>query len=489
MYICAFRAYSRQERFKQLLDSIYMKNIGLIFIACMISNTFFGQEITGQWNGLLKVPGSQLRLVFNVNKTDTGYISTMDSPDQGAKGIQASMTSFQNSVLKIEVAVAGIRYEGALTQDNQIVGEFRQSTFSAPLVLTRTIPVKEKVVRPQDPVEPYPYYSEEVKFTNPKDNAILAGTLTLPAKDGKYPVVVLISGSGPQNRNEELMGHKPFLVLADFLTRNGIGVLRYDDRGTAASTGDFSKATTPILATDVEAAISYLLTRKEIDKKKIGLIGHSEGGIIAPMVAARCKNVHYIVLLAGTGIPGSELLLMQQELIGKASGFTAEKLANNKSINKGAFDILVNATNEESMKKDLKDYMLKVTAEAPANEKPAGVSDEDIVNQQVGQLTSPWFEYFLKYDPSQILQKVKCPVLALNGGKDLQVPPRENLSAIKLNLLKGGNKNVTVREYPNLNHLFQECKTGLPIEYGEIQQTMSPQVLNEIVSWIKNETE
>ncbi|HEY5499768.1 MAG TPA: alpha/beta fold hydrolase [Bacteroidales bacterium] len=465
-----------------------MKKNAMFIVLFLVTCTLFGQAIEGQWNGLLKVQGNQLRLVLTINKTDSGYVATMDSPDQGAKSIPVSNISYEKDVLKIEVASIGMKYEGTLTQDNQLVGEFRQLTFSTPLTLTRTVPVKEKIVRPQEPVEPYPYYTEEVTFANPKDNAVLAGTLSLPNKEGKFPVVVLITGSGPQNRNEELMGHKPFLVLADQLTRNGIAVLRYDDRGTAKSTGDFSKATTPILATDVEAALSFLMTRKEIDKKKIGLLGHSEGGIIAPMVAAESKDVHFIVLLAGTGIQGKELLLLQQELIGRASGLSDEKLARIRSFNTVDFDIIINSTDEASMKNKLEACILTQLKDTPSDEKPAEVSDENMAKYSVSILTTPWFQYFLKYDPSLILKKVKCPVLALNGSKDLQVPPRENLSAIKSNLEKGGNDQVTVREYPNLNHLFQECKTGLPGEYGEIEQTMSPQVLTDITSWILRQT-
>ena len=461
-----------------------MRQIALVFFVAIAAFKLFAQDITGQWNGLLKVQGSQLRVVFHVNKTDSGYICNMDSPDQGVKGIPASKTSFENTVLRIEVAAGAIRYEGALTKENQLVGEFRQSTFSAPLTLTRNIQEKEKAIRPQDPVEPYPNYTEEVRFTNTKDATVLAGTLSLPKKEGKFPALILITGSGAQDRNEELMGHRPFLVLADHLTRNGIAVLRYDDRGTAKSTGDFSKATTPVLATDVEAAINYLLSRKEIDRKKIGLLGHSEGGIIAPIVTAGRKDVRCIVLMAGTGIRGSELLLLQQESISRANGQTEDQISKSRSINKGAFDLILNAVDEETMNRDLKEYLLQEAGRALANEKPVGISDEELVKMQMEQLTSPWFQYFLKYDPSLVLQKIKCPVLALNGSKDLQVPARVNLSAIKINLEKGGNNKVTVREYPNLNHLFQECKTGLPNEYGEIQQTISPQVLNEISGWI-----
>jgi len=461
-----------------------MKRSALFLVFLLTVCNLFGQDINGQWNGLLKVQGTQLRIVFNILKADVGYTATMDSPDQGAKGIKVSSVTFKNPVLKLEVAMAGISYEGTIQPDNRIVGEFRQGTFSCPLILTREVQPKVETVRPQEPQLPYPYYTEEVKFENVKSNILLAGTLSLPKKEGKFPAVILISGSGPQNRNEELMGHKPFLVLADYLTKNGIAVLRYDDRGTAESTGDFSKANTMDLASDVKAAINYLVSRKEIDSKNIGLIGHSEGGIIAPMVAAECKDVHFIVLMAGTGISGSKLLLLQQELIGRSMGFSEEKLLRTKTINSGAFDLVVQSADTTILKRNLYDYLLQCIKDTPASDKSAGVTDEDVANQQIAQLTSPWFRFFLKYNPATVLKKVKCPVLALNGSKDLQVPPRENLSAIKSGLENGGNKNITVREFPNLNHLFQECKTGAPSEYGEIQQTISPQVMNEISNWI-----
>ena len=289
--------------------------IGLLLISSAI---VFGQDITGDWNGSLKVQSMQLRLVFHVTKTDAGYSATMDSPDQGAKGIPMSKATFENSILTIEMAAAQIEYTGKLDSTDMVVGTFKQAGQTFPLNLSRKSIEKEVVKRPQEPTKPYPYYSEEINFENTKDKITLAGTLNLPKKEGKFPVVVLITGSGPQNRDEELMGHKPFLVLSDYLTRNGIGVLRFDDRGTFASKGNFAKATTNDFATDVESAVNYLKKRKEIDPKHIGLIGHSEGGIIAPMVAVKSKDVSFIVLMAGTAIPGSELLLLQQEAIGRA---------------------------------------------------------------------------------------------------------------------------------------------------------------------------
>jgi hypothetical protein len=308
--------------------------------------------------------------------------------------------------------------------------------------------------------------------------------LTLPAKVGIFPVVVLISGSGPQNRDEELLGHKPFLVLSDYLTRNGIAVLRYDDRGVAKSEGDFKTATSLDFASDAEAAVSYLKTRKEIDKKKIGLIGHSEGGIIAPMVASKSKDISFIVLLAGTGIPGNQILLLQQELIGKASGASESDLYKSHEINSAIFDIVIKSNNTDTLRNELTGFLMQKLKESANSQKPEGISDSDFVKSQVDQISTPWMQYFIKYDPAPTLERVKCRVLALNGEKDLQVPANENLPAIKSDLLKSGNKNVTTKEFPNLNHLFQECKTGLPAEYAQIEQTISPVVLVEIVKWI-----
>lgn len=465
-----------------------MKNTALILLVSIFSLTAFAQDITGQWNGALKVQGTQLRLVFNVSKTDNAISSTMDSPDQGAKGIPTTTTSFENSILKITIASAKIEYEGTLGQDNVIVGTFKQGGQSFPMNLSKEKIEKEKLVRPQEPTKPYSYYSEDIIFENKTAGISLAGTLTLPKKEGVYPVVILISGSGPQNRDEELLGHKPFLVLSDYLTKNGIAVLRYDDRGIAISKGDFKTATSADFATDVESAITYLKTRREINKKKIGLIGHSEGGLIAPMVANKSKDVAFVVLLAGTGIQGDKILLLQQKLIGKASGTSDEDLLKSELTNKKVFDIVNKSTNLEQLNTDLTKYIKQELKENPTAEKPAEMSDDDFVNLQVKQIANPWMQYFIKYNPASALEKVKCPVLALNGEKDLQVPPKENLVAIKNALTKGGNKKITTKELPNLNHLFQECKTGSPDEYATIEQTFSPTALTEILKWIQTQT-
>ena len=227
-------------------------------IGLFVASLAFGQDITGQWNGILKVQGMQLRIVFNIDKTENGFSATMDSPDQHAKGIPVTTTSFENQTLKLAVTSARIEYEGTLDKETKIVGNFKQAWQSFPLNLSKEVPEKEKLIRPQEPSKPYSYYEEEVIFRNEKADITLAGTLTLPKKEGKFPAAILISGSGPQNRDEELLGHKPFLVISDFLTKNGIVVLRFDDRGTAASKGDFKAATSLDFSTDVKAAVSYL---------------------------------------------------------------------------------------------------------------------------------------------------------------------------------------------------------------------------------------
>lgn len=461
-----------------------MKKAIIAFALLLATFTMFGQDITGQWNGFLEVRGTQLRIVFHISKTEKGFTSTMDSPDQGAKDIPVATTTFNKPLLKIEMPNLGIQFEGSFSGADTIAGNFKQSGFTFPLNLTRKTPEKEKHTRPQEPVMPYPYYSEDVVFENKKDAIQLAGTLTLPKENGVFPVVVLISGSGPQNRDEELFGHKPFLVLSDYLTRNGIAVLRFDDRGTFASKGNFKTATSLDFASDVEAAVLFLQSRKEINTKKIGLIGHSEGGIIAPMVAASSKDIGFIVLLAGTGIPGGQLLLLQQELIGRASGVSEAELQSSKKINEGAFDLITKSTNVEALKTELTGYIKRSLKEDTSMQKPEGMTEDEFIEKQVQQITSPWMLYFIKHDPAITLQKVKCPVLAVNGEKDLQVPPEINLKAIKTALGKGGNTKVTARELPGLNHLFQECTTGSPDEYAKIDQTMSPIALEVVAKWI-----
>jgi pimeloyl-ACP methyl ester carboxylesterase len=335
-------------------------------------------------------------------------------------------------------------------------------------------------------INPEAYYSEDVTFTNEKENFRLAGTLTLPSREGVFPAAVLISGSGAQNRDEEIMGHKPFLVLADHLTRKGIAVLRFDDRGVGGSEGYTPDATTENFANDVEAAVNYLLSRSEIDKTKTGLIGHSEGGIIAPMLAAKSDNIAFIVLLAGPGIQGKDLLLMQTALIAKAIGTSDSIIEKSTAVNKQLYELVCNIDNIEERTEKATEHVRKYLSELPPLMK-GGKTDEELISELMKEINNPWIEYFLRYNPAPTLEKVKCPTLALNGSKDLQVPSKVNLDAVKNALEKGGNKNFEIKELDGLNHLFQECNTGSPMEYAIIKQTFSPVALNEISNWILDE--
>ena len=462
-----------------------MKKAFLLFTLIFLSIVSYCQEITGQWNGVLKFQGMQLRIVFHISETDDGYKSTMDSPDQGAKGIPVTSTSFDGKKVVLKVANAGITYEGTLISETELDGTFSQGGQDFPIKFTKNREKVEGPKRPQLPQKPYPYHTEDVVFKNKQAGISLAGTLSIPKKDGKFPAVILISGSGPQNRDEELFGHKPFLVLADHLTKKGFAVLRYDDRGTAGSEGDFKTATSADFACDVKAALAFLKTRTEIDDSQIGLIGHSEGAMIAPMIAAETDNdISFVVLMAGPGKPGHEVLLLQQKLIAEAMQIDEAKIQESQITNKQIFDIVLNSTSNEVLKKDLQAFLMQKFEETPDEDIPDGMDKEQLIKLQLDRITSPWMVYFLKFDPATYLEKVSCPVLAINGEKDLQVPSKINLEGIKNSLHKGGNSQVKTVEIPGLNHLFQECKIGMPAEYGSIEQTFSPIALNEISNWL-----
>lgn len=456
----------------------------LLLLVFSVSCSSIAQDITGQWHGLLEISGSPLRLVLNIEKSDSGYSSTLDSPDQGAKGIPVDTTTFADGQLDIAAKALGLTYSAELVE-NKFSGIFIQGGMNLPLEMSREAIEKPEQNRPQEPQAPFPYFSEEIDFENAEAGIVLAGTLTLPEETGNYPVVVMISGSGPQDRNEELAGHKPFLVIADYLTRNGIGVLRFDDRGTGDSKGDFKTATSEDFASDVQSAVSFLKTQPAVDKDNIGLIGHSEGGIIAPMVAAKTDDVGFIILMAGTGIPGSQIMAMQGKLIGKAAGQSDEVVERSAVIRQRMIDMALESKDIVTLRADMTSY-LKEESQKPESKSlmPEGTDVDQLIKGQVDFMATPWMVYFLRHDPAKVLSNVACPVLAINGENDLQVPAKENLSAIENALKKGGNTKVMVKELSGLNHLFQESETGSPSEYGSIEQTFSPVALEVMSEWI-----
>ena len=459
----------------------------IIAITGLLTGLFFSssisaQDISGTWHGKLTVPTGSLTIVFHINQTEQGvYVTTLDSPDQGANGIKTQSTSFKDSIVTIQIPSIHASYKGKLSSNHTISGTFTQG-MPMPLNLEKgeAAPLK----RPQEPQPPFPYRSEEVTVRNERDGINLAGTLTLPEKGTKFPAVVMVTGSGAQNRDEEIMGHKPFFVIADYLTRNGIAVLRCDDRGTAASQGTHATATNEDFATDTEAMVNYLRSRKEINAKKIGIIGHSAGGIIAFIVAKKDLSIAFVVSLAGAGVRGDSLMLKQVELISKSQGMPDAVWQGMKPSIRNRYAILqqTDKTPEELQK--------ELYADVTKTMSPEQLKDLNTIQQlsaQISSMTSPWYLHFMRYDPGQDLKKLKCPVLALNGEKDIQVDAAMNLAAIQERITGNGNKNVTVKAYPNLNHLFQTCEKGTLAEYGQLEETINPEVLEDIIEWIRKQ--
>ncbi|HEY4234166.1 MAG TPA: alpha/beta fold hydrolase [Lacipirellulaceae bacterium] len=440
-------------------------------------------KLEGAWLGPLKIGAIELRLVLKISVDDAGKLSAkVDSIDQGAKDIPVETITFADGTLTAELKLIGGKFVGKLDSDQQaLVGTWTQAAQSLPLTLKKT-EGDFQLKRPQEPKPPFPYRSIDVKFDNATDHVTLAGTLTVPEGAGPFPAIILITGSGPQDRDEFLLGHRPFLVLADHLTRRGIAVLRYDDRGVAKSTGNFATSTTHDFKRDAAAAFDYLLTRPEIDAKRIGLCGHSEGGLIAPMVASEKPEVAFIVLMAGTGVTGEEILYRQGALIARSMGADEAALPRILERQKKLFAEMKQDPQGTHLDETLNALIAGI--ESPEERKVA----EQSLKGQAAAIGSPWFRAFLVLDPRVALKQVTCPVLAINGGKDLQVDPAQNLPEIAAALKAGGNHDATTLELPELNHLFQTCQTGAVSEYGQIEETIAPAALNAIGDWIVQKT-
>ncbi|RKX78095.1 MAG: alpha/beta hydrolase [Spirochaetes bacterium] len=468
------------------MKDVFSKILPMVFLSASIIGCAGGpDEKRGQrsidpvkwegiWEGVIRAGGQELRIVFKINRTKTGsWEATMDSPDQGVKDIPVKNIKVEGMSIRIDIPAIGARYKGELNESELMIkGIWQQAGGDYPVDLQ---PVKEVTVieRPQDPHPPYPYISRDIRFKNEEDGITLAGTLTIPEFVGRHPAVVLVSGSGAQNRNEEIMNHRPFLVLADHLTRNGITVFRYDDRGAGESEGDTKTATSADLAGDAWAAVKFLMSQPEVDDSAVGLVGHSEGGLIAAMLAAEHRQIAFLVLLASPGLPGYELLLKQSAAILKASGASESRITQVQEVNRRIYDIILGEPDNEIAAEELRSFM-----------KSIGMKKEQ-ADAQISQLLSPWYRFFLSYDPIPTFKRVKCPVLALNGSLDVQVPADINLKAIEDALSLGGNERITIQRLPGLNHLFQHAESGLVEEYARIEETFAPEVMEIIVRWIK----
>lgn len=443
-------------------------SVALLFVATVAS----AQDITGYWKGNIAAGNSQLELCFDITKSGGEYKATLDVPQQAVFNLPVSSVSFDGMNLTISITQMNAEYSGQLVI-NSFMGKFSQKGITFDLNLAKG--ERMKFTRSQQVVRPVPYHEDEVKFKNTREGITLAGTLTTPQGNGPFPAVVLISGSGTQDRNEELLDHKPFEVIADYLTRNGIAVLRYDDRGAGESEKGKKGSTSLDLSYDAEAAFEYLKADPDIDHSKIGLIGHSEGGIINYMVAARRNDVGFLISLAGPAVKGAKLLRVQQTLNLMESGLTKEQAETAYGFYDEIFEKIIESS-------ELNDAL---TTDVRAILKKSEVPDQ-MAAEVVKQICEPWMYYFLRFDPTDNIVKVNCPALLLNGNKDVQVASFQNLSAYRKIAEEHGKTNMTIREMKDLNHLFQHCQTGSTREYAVIEETVSPEVLQIIVDYIKN---
>lgn len=430
-----------------------MKALRTLTSLALAMLTFTANAQEGSWNGELDVMGTKLPLVFNFSPNGC----TMDSPSQNAKGIPAEKTVSDDGTIKVKVGMIGATFEGKMA-DGEIKGTFTQNGFPLPLTLKAG---KLAVKRPQTPVPPFPYKEESVSFTNA--GYTFNGTLTLPENYTKQtPVVLMVTGSGQQNRDEELFEHKPFAVIADALARQGIASLRYDDRGWGDKSVNFADFTTDDFRQDAAAALPLL--RKRFNK--VGILGHSEGGTIAMMLAAEGKT-DFIVSLAGMAISGKETLVMQNHQAMSAIGLP-------KDIVDSYCATISNILNEIAKGKKTSEITIDGV---PDNLKP-------ILKKSLEQANSPYIRHFITVDASKQLSKIKCPVLALNGTKDTQVDCAANTTLLEKGLI---NSKHTIKKIEGVNHLFQHCTTGNVVEYQQIEETIASEVLEIIYSWINNE--
>lgn len=438
-----------------------------------------GERLEGTWQGALEVSSIELRLAFHLARDEDGRLGgTLDSPDQGARGIPLSAVTLEGDRVRIGVAVLGGELSGRLTPDGTIEGLWRQGGNELPLTLERSARPPEPPRRPQEPAAEVPYRVEEVAFPSLDPGVRLAGTLTSPPGDGRFPAVVLISGSGAQDRDESIMGHRPFAVLADRLTRSGVVVLRFDDRGVGGSGGEYADATLEDFADDAEGAWRWLRARPEIDPAAIGLLGHSEGATVAPRVATREPAVAFLVLIAPPAVPGAEILVGQVERTARAAGLAGDSVAAAVALQRRIQDLILADVPEDERVRRLDSLLAEGVPEKDRE------STTQALDLQRRQLLGPWFRSFLRHDPATDLRRVKQPVLALWGDKDLQVPPEQNRPPLEAALAAGGNREVTARTLPGLNHLLQTADTGLPTEYARIEETLAPAALDLIARWI-----
>lgn len=439
-----------------------MKTKFVLFVAfAVITIASFASDFVGHWKGKV----ANVPIVFHVSN-DSIWSATLDSPMQGAMGIKCGKVDVAGDSIMINMPALRADFKGVIAQDNKSISGIFTQGMSLPLTLTRTTADAVVYNRPQEPQPPFVYNTQDVTFQN--GDITLAGTLTTPFWGKSHKAVVLVSGSGSQNRDEELFGHKPFAVIADYLTRHGIAVLRYDDRGVGGSSKGSKDDTTIDLATDAIAAINYLKTRSDIDTTHIGIIGHSEGGLIAVINAAQYPtDVNFIITLAGPYVSGHDILVRQNQLIAETMG---QPLDENqlKHINE-LFDAIYKSTDSEQLSIELTEIL-----------KSDSTNKQQGIETTVKVMTSPWYVAFVKLDPAQYLAQVKCPVYAANGTWDYQVDATQNLE-----MAQKAIPQATIKQYEGLNHMFQPSSSRqASMNYGVIETTISEQLLDDLAKWI-----
>ena len=447
----------------------------LLLILFLLPSLIFGQELLGDWSGILRVQGKEIPLVFHFTKEGSIYAGTMDSPSQGATGLTCKEVTIVNGDVFVDIQTIGASYKGELKGDS-IFGYFVQSGYKFPLDLVKGELEQVEAVRPQTPKPKFNYLIEEVKFFNAEDSIWLAGTLTKPKEGGDFPVVVLSSGSGPQDRNSEIFDHKSFWVIADYLTINGIAVLRFDDRGVGQSEGDYKTSGLEDFARDVTSAVNFAKTLDGLDSNNVTVVGHSEGACLAIMTA-HATQLASVVMLAGMAIPGDEIMLLQKKKLESGMGLDEASIANGQQMMSGAYDIIKNSgLVGEELKDTLRNYFRGIYGP---------LTDSTVIEGVIKPLSLIEITDIIKFNPEEYFKGLNCPLLAVYGEKDFQVPAKENSKALKSSMKRNKIKGEIVL-IDDANHLFQTSETGLLDEYSQIEETISPEALSLLLKWLNS---
>lgn len=451
----------------------------LLYLLSCYAISLSAQNFIGNWKGDLQVQGGTLPLLFHITEIDNQLRASMDSPNQGAFGIAIDTCYVQDQLLLLKSKSLMMVFTGKI-ENGELVGTFQQGPIKLPLTMKQISEENAPSSRPQDPKPPFPYQQEEVTFSNPAAGIRLAGTLTRPQDRPAKQIIIMISGSGPQDRNSEILNHRPFWVWADYLTRRGIAVLRFDERGIGDSEGNFSTATSQDFASDVQAAVDFISSRKEFQNSSIGLLGHSEGGLVAPMVALnRPEQINFLLLLAAPGVPIIDLMYEQNIKVAEGQGMVEPMKTMFLNQQKAIFELVSNT--EELSTVAMRDTIFTFYEQRNGG---TNLRENPQVKKAVDQFSSPWMRYFLAYNPQPNLQKLQIPVLAINGDKDTQVIASQNIQGIEYCFNQGGNHQLTTHIFPGLNHLFQAADTGQAAEYAQIEETVNPAVLAFVTQWV-----